>query len=78
MKLKDLSLAKRFSLLSLMVVLALALPTAALMQRLFAEQQFVQREYQGTPAAVALLEATTAVQEHRLQSFLRLSGQPEV
>ena len=78
MKLKDLSLAKRFSLLSLMVVLALALPTAALMQRLFAEQQFVQREVQGTPAAMALLDATTAVQEHRLQSFLRLSGQPEV
>ncbi|MBN8506251.1 MAG: HAMP domain-containing protein [Burkholderiales bacterium] len=78
MSLKDLSLAKRFSLLSLLVVVAVALPTAALMQRLFAEQQFVQSEFQGTPSAMALLEAITAVQEHRLQSFLRLSGQPEV
>ena len=78
MFLRDQSLARRFSLLSLLVVIAVALPTAGLMQRLFAEQQFVQREFQGTPAAVALLEASTAVQAHRLQSFLRLSGQPEV
>ena len=71
------SLATRFRLLSLLIVLALALPTAALMQRLLAEQRFVREEFAGTPAALALLEATAAVQDHRLHSFLKLSGQPE-
>ena len=75
--LNDLSLARRFSLLSLLVLVAVALPTVALMQRLLAEQQFVENEFRGTPAALALLDATVALQEHRLQSLLRLTGQPE-
>lgn len=75
--LRDASLARRFSLLSLLVVIAVALPTAALMQRLFAEQHFVRNEVQGTPAALSLLDAIAAVQEHRLQSFLRLNGQAD-
>ena len=75
--LKDQSLVARFTLLSLLVVLAVAVPTGALMQRLFAEQSFVRKEFQGTPAALSLLDTIGAVQEHRLHSFLKLSGQPD-
>jgi len=73
----DMSLARRFSLLSLLIVVAVALPTVALMQRVLADQQFVRNEYAGTPAALALLDTGAAIQEHRLQSFLRLSGVQE-
>ncbi|RVT83837.1 methyl-accepting chemotaxis protein [Inhella crocodyli] len=74
---KDQSLVVRFSWLSLLVVLAVALPTGALMQRVLAEQRFVHQEFQGTPAALSLLDAIAAVQEHRLHSFLQLSGQAD-
>lgn len=77
LSLRDQSLVARFTWLSLLVVLAVAVPTGALMQRLFAEQSFVRKEYQGTPAALALLNTIGAVQEHRLHSFLKLSGQPD-
>ncbi len=73
----DMSLARRFSLLSLLIVVAVALPTVALMQRVVQELQFVRMEHAGTPAALALLDTVTAIQEHRLQSFLRLSGVAE-
>lgn len=53
LKLRDLSLVKRFSLLSLMVLVALLIPLGLLMQRLVAEQQFVRNEHAGTPAALA-------------------------
>jgi methyl-accepting chemotaxis protein len=77
LKLRDLSLVKRFSLLSLMVLVALLIPLGLLMQRLVAEQQFVRNEHAGTPAALALLDGIIALQEHRLHAFLKLSGQAE-
>ena len=77
LKLRDLSLVKRFSLLSLMVLVALLIPLGLLMQRLVAEQQFVRNEHAGTPAALALLDGIIAFQEHRLHAFLKLSGQAE-
>jgi methyl-accepting chemotaxis protein len=74
--LRDLSLARRFSMLSLLVLLAVAVPTALLLERVIAEQRFVRTEHAGTPAALALGDAIAALQEHRLHSFLRLSGDP--
>ena len=75
--LRDVSLARRFRLLSLLILVCVALPTAALMQRLLSEQALVRQEAAGTPAALALLDLIGSVQGHRLQSLLRLSGQPE-
>ena len=74
---KDLSLVRRFTLLSVLIVVTVALPTVALMQRLWAEQSFVRGEVEGTTPALALLQATTEVQAHRLHSLLRLSGQAD-
>lgn len=71
---RDLSLQRRFTLLSLFILLAVALPTAGWLTRLFNEQAQVRQQFEGTPAALALLQANTALQEHRLHSLLRLSG----
>jgi methyl-accepting chemotaxis protein len=74
---RSVSLARRFTLLSALIMLAVALPTVGLMQRVLAEQQFVSREFAGTPPALALLETVTQLQNHRLQSVLGLSGQAD-
>ncbi|MFO1249787.1 MAG: methyl-accepting chemotaxis protein [Inhella sp.] len=74
---RDLSLQRRFTLLPLFILLAVALPTAGWLNRLFDEQASVRAQSNGSPAALALLQANTALQEHRLHSLLRLSGQAD-
>ncbi|WP_374436044.1 methyl-accepting chemotaxis protein [Inhella sp.] len=74
---RDLSLQRRFTLLLLFILLAVALPTAGWLNRLFDEQASVRAQSNRRPAALALLQANTALQEHRLHSLLRLSGQAD-
>ena len=75
--LQNLTLAKRFSLLSLLILLAVAMPTGAFMHRVIGDLNFIRSELAGVGPTVALLKGVKDIQQHRLQSVLQLSGQAE-
>jgi methyl-accepting chemotaxis protein len=75
--LQNLTLAKRFSLLSLLILLAVAMPTGAFMHRVLGDLSFIRGELGGVAPTVALLKGVTELQKHRLQSGLQLSGQAD-
>ncbi|MCZ8234878.1 MAG: methyl-accepting chemotaxis protein [Inhella sp.] len=70
------NLAQRFKLLSLLILAAVAIPTAAFMQRTLSDLASIRQELAGVQPTMALLKAITDVQQHRLQSGLQLSAQP--
>ncbi len=77
LSMRSVSLARRFTLLSVLILAAVALPTVGLMQKVLEEQQFVSREFAGARPALALIDTVTHVQSHRLHSVLSLSAQAD-